>query len=214
MGTLSLTDPVNGTIADASTIAANNAAIKTVVNGGLDNTNIASGAAIAASKLANYPADSSKALLGDGTWGTLGAASIPAGAIIQYGAASAPSGWLLCDGSTASRSTYSTLFGIIGTTYGNGDGSTTFNVPDLRGRVAVGVNTTGPTDVNALGNNDAVTLASRNVKHHHTVGIAASGNSFSNGATGSPASGSSSTSGDSGNLDAPAYLVVNHIIKT
>lgn len=57
---------------------------------------------------------------------------------MQYGASSAPSGWLLCDGSAVSRSTYATLFAIISTTYGSGDGSTTFNLPNLKGRVPVG----------------------------------------------------------------------------
>lgn len=52
---------------------------------------------------------------------------------------SAPTGWLLCDGSAVSRTTYAALFSAIGTTYGTGDGSTTFNVPDLRGRVPMGV---------------------------------------------------------------------------
>lgn len=70
MGSLTLTDPVNGTTADASLIATNNAAIKTVVNGGLDNSNIAADAAIAPSKFASFPNNSSKVLLGDGTWGT------------------------------------------------------------------------------------------------------------------------------------------------
>lgn len=59
------------------------------------------------------------------------------GVIQMYGGSSAPPGWILCDGSAVSRSTYSTLFGIIGTTYGAGDGSTTFNLPDMRGRVPV-----------------------------------------------------------------------------
>lgn len=63
---------------------------------------------------------------------------VPAGCIMQYGASSAPSGWLLCDGSAVSRSTYATLFAIISTTYGSGDGSTTFNLPNLKGRVPVG----------------------------------------------------------------------------
>lgn len=52
-----------------------------------------------------------------------------------------PSDWLLCDGSAISRATYSTLFSLIGTDYGIGDGSTTFNLPDLRGRVVVGSGT-------------------------------------------------------------------------
>jgi microcystin-dependent protein len=64
--------------------------------------------------------------------------ALPPGFIIQYAASSAPSGWLLCDGSAVSRTTYSALFAIISTTHGSGDGSTTFNLPDLRGRVAVG----------------------------------------------------------------------------
>lgn len=50
----------------------------------------------------------------------------------------APEGWLLCDGSAVSRATYSDLFAAIGTTYGAGNGSTTFNLPDLRGRVPLG----------------------------------------------------------------------------
>ena len=60
------------------------------------------------------------------------------GFIIQYATTTSPSGWLLCDGSAVSRTTYSALFSVVGTTYGVGNGSTTFNVPDLRGRVPVG----------------------------------------------------------------------------
>ena len=52
--------------------------------------------------------------------------------------ASVPSGFLECDGSAVSRTTYATLFGIVGTTYGVGDGATTFNVPDLADNVPVG----------------------------------------------------------------------------
>ena len=63
---------------------------------------------------------------------------VPIGAILAYSGASAPSGWVLCDGAAISRTTYATLFANIGTNFGAGDGSTTFNVPDLRGRVIVG----------------------------------------------------------------------------
>ena len=69
MGTLALTDPTNGTTADASLVANNNTAIKAVVNGGIDNGNISVSAGIAASKLSGYPTDSTKYLRGDGTWG-------------------------------------------------------------------------------------------------------------------------------------------------
>jgi microcystin-dependent protein len=61
-----------------------------------------------------------------------------------------PTDWLLCDGTAVSRTTYSALFGIVGTTYGTGDGSTTFNLPDLKGRVAVGRDI-GQTEFDTLG---------------------------------------------------------------
>ena len=77
MTAVSLTDPVNGTVTDANLIANNNQAIKTVVNGNLDNNNIAPLAAIVASKLANYPSDGSKVLKGDGTWGPLPTTALP-----------------------------------------------------------------------------------------------------------------------------------------
>lgn len=62
----------------------------------------------------------------------------PSGLISMFGGSSTPIGWLLCDGSAVSRSTDANLFSVISTTYGAGDGSTTFNVPDLRSRVVVG----------------------------------------------------------------------------
>lgn len=65
-------------------------------------------------------------------------AAMPPGAVIDYAGSTAPSGWLFCAGQAVSRTTYAALFTAIGTTYGVGDGSTTFNLPDLRGRVTVG----------------------------------------------------------------------------
>ena len=67
-----------------------------------------------------------------------GAVSAPAGTIDVFAGTTAPSGWLLCAGQTVSRSTYANLFAVVGTTYGAGDGSTTFALPDLRGRVIAG----------------------------------------------------------------------------
>jgi microcystin-dependent protein len=63
---------------------------------------------------------------------------VPAGIIFPYGGSSAPSGFLQCDGSAISCTTYSRLFTAISTTFGTGDGSTTFNIPDLRGRAPIG----------------------------------------------------------------------------
>lgn len=65
-------------------------------------------------------------------------ALVPAGVYLPFGGATAPTGWLSCDGSAVSRTVYSALFTAIGTTYGAGDGSTTFNLPSMVDRVAVG----------------------------------------------------------------------------
>lgn len=63
----------------------------------------------------------------------------PVGMVSPFAGSSAPTGWLICDGSAVSRSTYAALFALIGTTYGAGNGSTTFNLPDLKGRGVIGV---------------------------------------------------------------------------
>jgi microcystin-dependent protein len=64
--------------------------------------------------------------------------AVKTGTIIAFGASSAPSDYLECNGNAVSRSTYATLFGVIGTSFGTGDGSTTFNLPDLRGEFVRG----------------------------------------------------------------------------
>ena len=93
---------------------------------------------------------------GDGSfsYATL-AAGFVSGMLIPYAGASAPSGWLLCYGQAISRTTYADLFTAIGTVYGVGDGSTTFNLPDLRGRVVAGQDDMGGSSANRL--TDAVT---------------------------------------------------------
>ena len=63
---------------------------------------------------------------------------VPVGAVVAYGSSNAPKGWLSCLGQEISRSEYSDLFSVIGTTYGEGDSETTFNLPNLSGRVVVG----------------------------------------------------------------------------
>jgi microcystin-dependent protein len=65
------------------------------------------------------------------------------GVIVAFGGSVAPSKWILCDGSAISRADYSELFSIIGTAYGAGNGTTTFNVPDLKGRIPVGKSNSG-----------------------------------------------------------------------
>jgi microcystin-dependent protein len=65
---------------------------------------------------------------------------MPIGSVVPYAGSTTPTnkGWLLCDGSAVSRTTYAALFALISTTYGIGDGSTTFNLPDCTGRVVAG----------------------------------------------------------------------------
>lgn len=66
--------------------------------------------------------------------------AMPVGSVIPFAGASSPDvTWLVCDGSAVSRTTYAALFAVFGTTYGTGDGSTTFNVPNMKGRVPVGI---------------------------------------------------------------------------
>ncbi len=74
----------------------------------------------------------------------------PTGGIIAWPTATAPTGWLLADGAAVSRTTYAALFALIASVYGAGDGSTTFNVPNLKGRVPVGFDS-GQTEFDALG---------------------------------------------------------------
>lgn len=75
-----------------------------------------------------------------------------AGMIFDYAGSTAPTGFLFCDGSAVSRTTFARLFAVIGTTFGSGDGSTTFNLPDLRGRVVAGRDNMGGTAANRLTN--------------------------------------------------------------
>lgn len=75
---------------------------------------------------------------------TLASAVVP-GSMMMFGGSNAPSGWLLCNGQAVSRTTYADLFTAIGTTWGEGDGETTFNVPDMREAAPVGVGTTSRT---------------------------------------------------------------------
>jgi len=95
---------------------------------------------------------------GDGsfTFATL-PSSFVSGMIMPYAGTSAPSGWLLCFGQAISRSTYADLFSALGTTYGVGDGASTFNLPDLRGRVIAGQDDMGGASADRLTNPTSTT---------------------------------------------------------
>lgn len=105
------------------------------------------------------------------SFATLAANIIPAGVINIFSTNSAPTGWLICDGSAVSRATYDDLFAVISTTYGSGDGSTTFNLPNLKGKVPVGRDAT-QTEFDALaetGGAKTHTLSSSEMPAHtHT----------------------------------------------
>jgi microcystin-dependent protein len=114
---------------------------------------------------------------------------LPLGIPYPYCGSAAPTGFLLCDGTAVSRTTYANLFAVLGVSYGAGNGSTTFNLPDMRGRIPVGLGT--HVDVNALGDNEGeATVGNRRPKHKHTVSIATQA-AHSHGASGSTSSGGS-----------------------
>lgn len=75
---------------------------------------------------------------------------LPIGLVVPYAGAAAPAKWLLCYGHAVSRTAYAALFAAIGTTYGSGDGSTTFNLPDLRGRAVAGQDDMGGVSADRL----------------------------------------------------------------
>lgn len=170
--------------------------------------------------------------------GSITGDTLPIGSITAYGKETAPANWLICDGSAVSRTSYADLFAVIGTKYGEGDGSTTFNLPNLKGRVPVGLDSSD-IDFNVIGKTGGSKFLQ---KHKHYVYQYVNGKKFAavtdydktSGATISKLASVSGTSsatnitykedtkqgiitddyagtGDSGNLQ--PYQVQNYIIK-
>lgn len=146
----------------------------------------------------------------------------PSGSISAYGGASAPTDWLLCDGSAVSRTTYADLFTAIGTAFGVGDGSTTFNLPDLRGNVPVGKDASTFSTLGATGGAETHTLTTDEMPAHgHTTQLYAPVNSsptnvYAEGEETDP-SGTATTGSAGGGMahnNLQPYQVVNYIIKT
>lgn len=138
------------------------------------------------------------------------------GEIIAFAGSTAPNGWLLCDGSAVSRSTYSELFAVIGTTYGSGDGSTTFNLPDLRDRFPVGAGNTY--SLNSKGGEATHTLTIDEMPSHTHNGMYSSGTGTNAGIAGVAtnhwySSGYlENTGGGQAHENRPPYIGVNFII--
>lgn len=163
-------------------------------------------------------------------WDTLQDADLPSGGwlpgmMIAYGGSSAPSNWLLCDGSTVSRTTYAALFAVIGTTYGAGNGTTTFNVPDRRGRVSVGAGTGSGLTNRVQGTTGGEETHSLNVTelaghtHPGTGGgffleTAGGGGVYSAGPLGQTAANTGSTGAGAGHNNMQPWGADNWIIKT
>ena len=99
--------------------------------------------------------------------------SAPSGQVISFAGSTLPTGWLPCDGSAVSRTDYAELFAAIGTTWGPGDGSLTFNVPDLQGRTVVGTGIgtglTARTLADTGGEEAHALVLAENGPHGHTI---------------------------------------------
>ena len=163
---------------------------------------------------------------GGGGGGGGGGGVVPIGGIALYGSATLPAGFLWCNGAAYSRTGYNALYAVVGTSFGVGDGSTTFNVPDLDGRTIVGwAQSGGHADVSTLGANEGVAKANRRSKHRHTphahsytMPYAGTTVSNINGTNPGAAPGTTGTAdGGSGNandpLDSPAFLTLAGIIR-
>jgi microcystin-dependent protein len=115
--------------------------------------------------------------------------STPPGALLAYAASTAPTGWLLCDGSAVSRTTYADLYAAIGTTWGAGDTTTTFNVPDLRGQFLRGYDSRATstskdtTTLSGITTNTSTTISGIADTTYLYVGMPISGTGIPAGAT-------------------------------
>jgi microcystin-dependent protein len=154
------------------------------------------------------------------------AALVPSGTISQTARSTAPTGYLFCDGSAISRTTFSSLFDAIGTAYGVGDNSTTFNLPNLKGRVPVGRDS-AQTEFDTLGETGGAkthTLTTAEMPSHthdtkayNTGGSAAyaANNLFISDGTNVIGNGGATTAtgGGGAHNNLNPYVVLNYMIK-
>lgn len=159
-----------------------------------------------------------------------GGESDKVGVIKLFGGSNAPDGWLLCDGSAVSRTTYSDLFALIGTAYGEGDGSTTFNIPNIKGKTVVGLDSSD-SDFNTLGKTGGEKTHKLTIsempEHDHNVTkntndnlvlMAQAQNKFGDAGTGTGSGwywnrGVPKQGGGQAHNNLQPYIVLNYIIK-
>ena len=148
-------------------------------------------------------------LLTDGDGGS----AVPPGAILPYGGATAPTGYALCDDTAKSRTDFAALFAIIGTTYGAGNGTTTFNLPDLRDRIPLGKGTNNSTlGAETTGASASAVVATASGSASLTLSTGTFATSAKDSSTSSAVTGVTA-GGHTHNLTLPVQ-VMNYIIKT
>lgn len=155
--------------------------------------------------------------------GAVSGDTLPIGAIMPFGSDTIPDNWLLCNGQAISRTTYQDLFNTIGITYGSGDGFTTFNLPDLQGKIPVGLDE-NDTDFDTLGNTGGEKehtltineMPSHTHKYHANLAFTGSGSDGTGLKQGSdlrPNDTIDSTGGGQPHNILQPYIVQNYIIK-
>lgn len=150
--------------------------------------------------------------------------TLPIGTMLPFAGVTIPENWLLCDGRAISRTTYAQLYNVIGTRYGTGDGSTTFNLPNMKGRVPVGYDAT-QTEFNTTGKTGGEKKHTLTIQempaHNHSAKVKMNAGGFGDGylttASGYDYSSSSSpienTGGGQAHNILQPYLVQRFIIK-
>ena len=144
---------------------------------------------------------------------------VPVGTILPFAGSTTPSAFLLCSGTAVSRTTYADLFAVTGTAYGVGDGSTTFNLPNLQGRIPVGKSTDTEFDVlgETGGEKTHVLTVAELAAHTHSTGKALYGSGGLNASFSSGQLDATTVTGSTGDNTAhnnlQPYIVINYIIR-